>query len=82
MIRSRLQRLERKAKALALDQENLPEAITLRVVGCLYPRPEKTVLSDSGAIPIYHLCKPGGGECETCQYFDPERIRRERESLR
>lgn len=82
MIRSRIQNLEKKVKALGLAQKNYPESITIRVVGCSYPRPRKTVLSDTGAIPIYCLCKPGGGDCETCQYFDPERVRRDYEKRR
>ena len=82
MIRSRLRSLERKVKTLGLARENFPEAIMIRVVGCFNPQPERITLSDTEAVPIYHLCKPGGGDCETCRFYDPERVRRERESLR
>lgn len=75
MIKAKLQRLEKKVKTLALDRENLPSAITIRVVGCHHPKPKKTVLSDSGAIPIFQVCKPGGGECESCEHYHPERLR-------
>ena len=75
MIRSRLQRLERKIETLGVERENFPSAIVIRVMGCFNPKPERLTLSDTGAVPIYRLCKPGGGECEGCQHYHPERLR-------
>ena len=75
MLKAKLQRLEKKIESLSLDRRNLPSAIVLRVVECKHPKPERITISNTGAIPIIRLCKPGGGECESCEHYHPERLR-------
>jgi len=76
MLKGKLHTLERKISRLTLNRENYPESITIRVIGCFNPRPEKIL--KKGAIPIYYVCKSGGpADCKTCKHYDLERLQKE-----